>query len=210
MSPEQLHRLRIQVKKARYAAEFFSSVYRGKKSAKRCKKILSSLTQLQNCLGGFNDIMTRKALFADIRTRPGRGSTAEQNRQRAFAAGLIIGDQQAQIHKLLVGAKKAYSRFENAKAFWKVPRRPSTGVGTQSLPNVKSQQGSVRLSGETPEHPSEHGRAGSRGGSRRGCFDFACVRSAGRMQPPSSARRRACLPRQMTFVAHNCMATNIA
>ncbi len=137
MSPEQLHRLRIQVKKARYAAEFFSSVYQGNKSAKRRKKILSSLTQLQNCLGGFNDIMTRKALFEDIRTRPGRGLTAEQNRQRAFAAGLIIGDQHAQIHKFLVGAKKAYSRFESAKTFWKVPRRPSAGVGTQPSSNVK-------------------------------------------------------------------------
>ncbi len=136
MSPEQLHRLRIQVKKARYAAEFFSSVYQGKKSAKRAKNILSSLTQLQNCLGGFNDIITRKALFAEIRARPGRGMTAEQNRQRAFAAGLIIGDQQAQIHKLLVGAKKAYSRFESAKTFWKLPRRPSASVREQPLLNV--------------------------------------------------------------------------
>ncbi len=135
MSPEQLHRLRIQVKKARYAAEFFSSVYQGKKSEKRFKNILSSLTQLQNCLGGFNDIITRKALFADIRTRPARGLTAEQSRQRAFAAGLIIGDQQAQIHKLLAGAKKAYSRFESAKKFWKLPRQ-RTDVGTQPALNV--------------------------------------------------------------------------
>ena len=48
---QQLHRLRIQVKKARYATDFFSSVYAGKKAAKHCKKIKSSLMQLQNCLG---------------------------------------------------------------------------------------------------------------------------------------------------------------
>jgi inorganic triphosphatase YgiF len=94
LDPEQLHRLRIQVKKARYAVEFFSSVYPGKKAAKRCDDILLSLMRLQNYLGGINDIVTRKALFADIIARPGRGLTAEQNRQRAFAAGLIIGDQQ--------------------------------------------------------------------------------------------------------------------
>ena len=70
LTPEQLHRLRIQVKKARYATEFFSGLYQGKKSAKRCKKIRSSLTQLQNCLGRINDIVTHKALFADIIASP--------------------------------------------------------------------------------------------------------------------------------------------
>ena len=125
LSPEQLHRLRIQVKKARYAAEFFSSVYQGKKATKRCEKVLSSLMQLQNCLGGFNDIMTRKALFAEIVANPRRGLTAEQNHRRAYAAGLIIGDQQAQIQGLLDRARKAYSRFDGAKVFWKLARRRS-------------------------------------------------------------------------------------
>ena len=133
LSPEQLHRLRIQVKKARYAAEFFSSVYPGKMSVKRCKKFLSSLMQLQNCLGGINDIVTHKALFADIIANPRHGLTAEQNRQRAFGAGLIIGDQQAQIRHLLDGARKAHSRFDSAKVFWKLPR-PSSDVSPPQQP----------------------------------------------------------------------------
>ena len=128
LSPEQLHRLRIQGKKTRYAVEFFSSLYQGKKSAKRFKIIKSSLMQLQNCLGGINDVTTRKALCTDIIARPGRGLTTEQNRHRAFAAGLIIGDQQAQIQQLLDRARKAYSRFDNAKIFWKLSRQPSTAV----------------------------------------------------------------------------------
>ena len=94
-------------------------MYRGKKAAKRCEKFRSALKQLQNCLGGFNDIMTRKALCADILARPGRSLTAEQNRHRAFAAGLIMGDQQAQIAQLLDRAGKAHSRFDEAKPFWK-------------------------------------------------------------------------------------------
>ncbi len=138
LSPEQLHGLRIQVKKARYAAEFFSSVYPGKKSAKRCENILSALMRLQNCLGGINDIATRKALFADIIARPGRGLTAEQNRQRAFAAGLIIGNQQAQIRHLLDGARKAHSRFYSAKVFWKLPR-PNSGVLPPQQPAAGNQ-----------------------------------------------------------------------
>jgi hypothetical protein len=49
----------------------------------------------------------------------GRGLTAEQNRHRAFAAGLIMGDQQARIQQLLDRARKAHSRFDRAKAFWR-------------------------------------------------------------------------------------------
>ena len=123
LDPEQLHRLRIQVKKVRYATEFFAGVYQGKKSAKQCKKIKSSLMQLQNCLGGLNDIVTHKALFSDIITSRAKGLTEEQSRHRAFAAGLIIGNQQAQTEKLLNRARKAYSRFDGAKAFWKLPNR---------------------------------------------------------------------------------------
>ena len=123
--PQQLHRLRIQIKKARYATEFFSGVYHGKKSAKQCRKIRSSLMQLQNCLGKINDIVTHKALFTDIIESHARGLTAEQSRHRAFAAGLIIGHQQAQVEKLLDRARKAHSRFARAKAFWKSPSRSS-------------------------------------------------------------------------------------
>jgi triphosphatase len=123
LNPEQLHGLRIQVKKARYATDFFSSVYPGKKSAKQSRKIKSSLIQLQNSLGRLNDIVTHKALFSDIINNRAKGLTEEQNRRRAFAAGLIIGDQQARVRKLLDRAAKAFSRFHDAKAFWKIPGR---------------------------------------------------------------------------------------
>jgi inorganic triphosphatase YgiF len=119
LDPEQLHKLRIQIKKTRYATEFFAGTFAGKKAAKRREKFHSSLKQLQTCLGGFNDIMMRKALCAEVLERPGRSLTEEQNRRRAFAAGLIIGDQQAQVRKLLDRAHKAHSRFEDAKSFWK-------------------------------------------------------------------------------------------
>jgi triphosphatase len=126
--PEQLHRLRIEVKKARYATEFFSGLYHGKKSAKQRKKMKSSLMQLQGCLGRLNDIVTHKALFVDIIDNHAKGLTEEQSRHRAFAAGLIIGDQQAQIQQLLDRARKAHSRFERAKVSWKPPSRRGTAA----------------------------------------------------------------------------------
>ena len=36
-----------------------------------------------------------------------------------LTAGLIMGDQQAQIAQLLERAAKAHSRFDEAKPFWK-------------------------------------------------------------------------------------------
>jgi triphosphatase len=128
LDPEQLHRLRIQVKKARYATEFFSSLYDGKKAAKQCKKMKSTLMQLQGSLGRLNDIVTHKALFAGIIDHPARGLTGEQSRHRAFAAGLIIGDQQARTERLLDRARKAHSRFAHGKVFWKLPSRSSTAA----------------------------------------------------------------------------------
>jgi len=79
--------------------------------------------RLQDCLGGINDIVTRKAIFGDIIARPARGLSEGQSRRRAFAAGLIMGNQQARIPKLVAGARKAHSLFDEAKPFWKSPQR---------------------------------------------------------------------------------------
>ena len=133
LNAEQLHRLRIQVKKGRYAVDFFSGIYAGKKSAKHGKKIKSALMQLQNSLGRLNDIVTHKALFSDIIANRAKGLSEEQSRHRAFAAGLIIGDQQAQVQKWLDRARKAYGRFDSAKPFWKSPGR---GIAAPLVPPV--------------------------------------------------------------------------
>jgi len=119
LEPEQLHKLRIQIKKTRYATEFFAGTFTGKKAGKRHDTFHATLKQLQTCLGGLNDIMARKALCADVLESPGRSLSEEQRRHRAFAAGLIIGDQQAQVRKLLERSRKAHSKFADAKAFWK-------------------------------------------------------------------------------------------
>src|SRR5262249_21142790 len=79
LDQEKLHRLRIQIKKARYAAEFFSSIYNGKKLTKRKKKVFSSLAALQNSLGEINDIAAHKTLFTDIISNPQPRLNAKQN-----------------------------------------------------------------------------------------------------------------------------------
>src|SRR4029079_16638481 len=57
LTPDERHALRIHVKKLRYAAEFFLSLFPGKKKSKRA--FLTSLKNLQTALGDVNDIAVR-------------------------------------------------------------------------------------------------------------------------------------------------------
>jgi inorganic triphosphatase YgiF len=119
LDPVRRHRLRIQVKKTRYATEFFAKLFQDKKSARRGAKLLGALKRLQTSLGGLNDVATRKALCAEILLKPGRISEGAVGRDRAFAAGLVTGDQEARNAELLADAKKAHGQVEDIKPFWK-------------------------------------------------------------------------------------------
>jgi hypothetical protein len=51
--------------------------------------------------------------------KPGRISEGAVGRDRAFAAGLVTGDQEARNAELLADAKKAHGQVEDIKPFWK-------------------------------------------------------------------------------------------
>jgi CHAD domain-containing protein len=120
LDPGQLHVLRIRVKKLRYTAEFFESLYTDHRPYKACNKFLAETRNLQDALGGLNDVTTRRALFADLMTRKERATARLGSRQRAFAAGLIVGHQESQVAQLTKRAIKAFSKLEKVKPFWKV------------------------------------------------------------------------------------------
>src|SRR6516162_6624825 len=80
------HRLRIQAKKLRYAAEFFASLFPWKRAVKRRKQFLDALGRLQNGLGDLNDIAVHEKQIAAIGIPRQRS-----NPSRAFAAGLLTG-----------------------------------------------------------------------------------------------------------------------
>ena len=119
LDPERRHKLRIQVKKTRYATEFFAGVFHQKKSAKRGAKMLGALKRLQTSLGGLNDVTTRRALCEEILAKHGRGSEGPAARDRAFAAGLVTGDQEARSRELIESAQEAQARVDEIKPFWK-------------------------------------------------------------------------------------------
>jgi len=61
-TPEELHRLRIDGKKRRYLLEFFASLY----DAKAIGRLVKELKQLQDILGGFNDMTVQQARLLEF------------------------------------------------------------------------------------------------------------------------------------------------
>jgi inorganic triphosphatase YgiF len=117
---ERRHRLRVQVKKLRYAAEFLAGLAPDKKARKRAKALVAALKQMQDKLGGLNDIVVRKSLSAEIAGKVGPGAARKQSgRERIFVAGLIAGHQEANIGRLLDEAVDGFAKFRKVKPFWK-------------------------------------------------------------------------------------------
>lgn len=122
-SPKRLgiaerHKLRIRAKKLRYAVEFFADVFPGKKRAKRCGAALSSLKDLQDALGALNDVATREELMSRAALAKRRKSKGAAARERAFAAGMVVGAQEAGIEHMLAAAESAYAKLLEVKPFW--------------------------------------------------------------------------------------------
>jgi CHAD domain-containing protein len=69
LDPRRRHKLRIQVKKTRYAAEFFAGVFLSRKAERRRKSFLSLIEPLQDCLGDLNDIVVDRQLAAELAAR---------------------------------------------------------------------------------------------------------------------------------------------
>lgn len=110
-SVKQRHRLRIRAKRLRYATEFFAATFPGEARAKRRVEMLSALKDLQDALGGLNDLATRHALIADeLKGDTGRAEGV------AARAHLAAPDTE---EALLLKAEQAFARFAETKAFWK-------------------------------------------------------------------------------------------
>src|SRR5262245_40354324 len=115
LDAQRRHRLRIQGKKLRYAAEFFASAF----PRKRRQKFVASLERLQDALGDLNDIVVHEKLSERFIEGNGRGEKERIGRaKKAFAAGRLSGREEARIEPVLKEAKRAYKSFAKKKPFW--------------------------------------------------------------------------------------------
>jgi len=112
LDARSLHKLRIQTKKLRYAVEFLANLFTSKRASKRRKLLAPVLERLQDALGELNDIAVDEARLAVLGRRRGAG------RNRAFAAGLLTGREDARIEAALKRATQAYAQLAKVKPFW--------------------------------------------------------------------------------------------
>jgi inorganic triphosphatase YgiF len=99
LDPEARHRVRIEIKKLRYGAEFFQGLYPGQRSKTRRKDALEALQRLQELLGELNDIAVGGGLL---------GAEAEEGRR----------DEDPRVADLIARAQKDYRRLSAVKPFW--------------------------------------------------------------------------------------------
>jgi triphosphatase len=109
---EERHDLRLDVKKLRYASEFFADIFasRDQKTAKRAAKFVKTLEEMQERLGDLNDAATS----ISITGRLDRNDAAQMR-----AARLIEEDHVGRAAKSLEAARDACAAFIKAKPFWK-------------------------------------------------------------------------------------------
>lgn len=110
LDAEHRHKLRIQAKKIRYASEFFETLFPEKKMRKRRQRFVAAVKDIQDCLGELNDISVHVARSKEI---------AAEMPETTFAAGLVIGHEEARESAVLAAAERAHKSFGKAQPFWK-------------------------------------------------------------------------------------------
>jgi CHAD domain-containing protein len=111
LSAEERHQLRIALKKLRYTADFFRSLY----PKKHAKSYFHVLAQMQNCLGHMNDVVVAEHLLERM--------TSAYRRQRVFAhllaaAGTVIGWHARGASAAAQEAEQNWREFRDVSFFW--------------------------------------------------------------------------------------------
>ncbi|EKV30567.1 Adenylate cyclase [Caenispirillum salinarum AK4] len=109
----QRHRLRVQIKKLRYASEFFGDVW----GEKKVKGYVKALKALQDDLGDLNDIAVAHDLLHEI-----VGKDGAENRE-VWSAGLTAGWHDARQAALMDSARSAWKAFAGTDVFWPKPKK---------------------------------------------------------------------------------------
>jgi len=102
------HKLRIAVKKLRYAAGFFESLF----GASAQKRFEARLKKLQAALGRLNDFRTH----AQFARKAMRGRT--QTKAGTYALGVVRGEEQKDARYCIKAAGKAGSRLRKEPRYW--------------------------------------------------------------------------------------------
>lgn len=113
LSPKKRHKLRIAVKKLRYATGYFESLFDDEK--KSVKDFARALKELQSSLGQLNDIRVHRKLAKDYATPVTHKSS---DAAVAFAMGELTAAERAKSSKLLKATQRRGKKLKRCKQFW--------------------------------------------------------------------------------------------
>jgi CHAD domain-containing protein len=105
LSAEQMHRLRIECKKLRYAAEFLTPLFLGMEG------FIGHMKGLQDLLGVIHDVVVMRNLFE-------RMLEGESDPEALQYAGGLVGWKACQNEHLKAGLDERWEDFHNAKHPW--------------------------------------------------------------------------------------------
>jgi CHAD domain-containing protein len=113
LSQRDCHRLRISLKKLRYAAEFYGPLYK----KKRVRRYVTRIKRLQDLLGALNDVSQVRATLSRL---TGDATTASgTHADLCFAAGIINGWHRARAARMGKRALRRWDRFRHLTPFWR-------------------------------------------------------------------------------------------
>jgi inorganic triphosphatase YgiF len=102
LSALQRHKLRIKIKKIRYGVDFFRSLYPAD-AQDDLERLSDQLKKSQDALGALNDFIAHREMAEDAALHAPR----KNRRARAFASGLLVGQEREATKTLLAVASKA-------------------------------------------------------------------------------------------------------
>lgn len=115
LSARQRHKLRIAVKKLRYATGFFESLFASAKATKTRKKFEKTLKAMQEALGALNDIAVHEKLASRYAHAK---APAKKRPEKAFAIGILTGREQGEARAHVATAAAAGRKLARARPFW--------------------------------------------------------------------------------------------
>jgi len=114
LEPEERHKLRVRLKKLRYALDFFACFYKGKD----LKAHQKGLSELQDLLGHLNDANVARTLIEDVLANEG-GHNPAPSAGLAYAGGAVVGWHAEHGAATVKRLAKRWKKFSRLEPFWK-------------------------------------------------------------------------------------------
>jgi hypothetical protein len=155
LDSEQRHNVRIQLKKLRYATEFFSSLY----PKPKVTPYLAAMKTLQDDLGTSNDVEVARKLLKRVLKQTG----GKERARLSYAAGLVVGWHSHVGDGREPELIRAWDRFAACTPYWEAATA-GTAEATNDLDSGATPRGgdaTTPSAADTSEEPAAMHTAGT-------------------------------------------------